>query len=45
MSAKRDGQGEKVGSKSTEDISDDDDEEEEEKEDNWDEDMEKVSEN
>jgi hypothetical protein len=40
MSAKRDGQGEKEGSKATEDISDED-----EKEDNWDEDMEKVSEN
>lgn len=36
MSAKRDGQGEKEGSKATEDISDED-----EKEDNWDEDMEK----
>lgn len=40
MSAKRDGQGEKEGSKATEDISDED-----EKEENWDEDMEKVSEN
>jgi hypothetical protein len=37
LSTKKEGQGEKEGSKATEDISDDD-----EKEDNWDEDMEKV---
>ena len=37
MSTKKDGQGEREGSKATEDISDD-----EEKEENWDEDMDKV---
>lgn len=37
MSTKKEGQGEREGSKATEDISDDD-----EKEENWDEDMDKV---
>jgi hypothetical protein len=37
LSTKKDGQGEREGSKATEDISDDD-----EKEDTWDEDMDKV---
>jgi len=37
LSTKKEGQGEREGSKATEDISDDD-----EKEENWDEDMDKV---
>ena len=37
MSTKKEGQGEREGSKATEDISDED-----EKEDNWDEDIDKV---
>jgi len=37
LSTKKEGQGEREGSKATEDISDDDD-----KEENWDEDMDKV---
>jgi hypothetical protein len=38
LSSKRDGQGDKEGPKATEDISDED-----EKEENWEEEMEKVS--